>query len=161
MYDFTLLKSIYRTTPLEYKGFKFKYIEENVVDQQLHCIIQKDGYIEQVRDEHGRLKVIRHDFEQFDFNVDQEEFILEQLDPIQVIWIRFKAEVDYYLGQKTDIKADDYDTDTFNYHKPIRKYYCQHCGTEYTTSESGYTPTCTNCGARMIAEPTQYNKIPK
>ena len=46
MYDFTLLKSIYRTTPLEYKGFKFKYIEENVVDQQLHCIIQKDGYIE-------------------------------------------------------------------------------------------------------------------
>lgn len=150
MLDFTTLLSIYRTIPLDYKGFKFKYIEENPFDQQLHCIVQKDGYLEQARDEHGRLEVIRHDFEQFDFTISQEEFIIEQDDPIQVVYHRFKAEVDYYLNHKDGIKEEDFITKNFNVQKAYtRKYHCHYCGTDYITSEDGFTPTCKNCGSRM------------
>ena len=135
-------------TPVVYKGFKIKSLCSTYgsFGEDLHCFAIKDSYTEHRRDEHGKLVSFRHDAETFDFTIGYDEFLRETCDPAEVVLIRFKAEVDYYLKHKLDITEDDFiKTTTWN-------YYCPCCGTNFITSKEGYTPKCENCGALMKLE---------
>jgi DNA-directed RNA polymerase subunit RPC12/RpoP len=121
----------------------------------VQCFARKAPYVEQQRDEHGRLQQIAHDAETFSFTVAYQEFLIEDRSPEEVIYNRFIAEVDYYLNHKeqpdilSQFEVKQY-KETIP--SPIRKYHCPCCGTDFTTSKEGYTPQCNNCGARMIQE---------
>jgi DNA-directed RNA polymerase subunit RPC12/RpoP len=144
----------------EYKNFHLKYLENNL-SGDVKCFAHKDPYMEQWRDEHGRLQQIAHDSETFSFIVAYQEFLIEDCSPEEVIYNRFIAEVDYYLNhneKSEELKQPDIlsQFEIRQYEEPnlslIRKYHCPCCGTDFTTDKAGYTPQCNNCGARMIQD---------
>ena len=133
---------------VDHKGFKIRSYCEDPLNPFGDTIfsIKKAGYEERTRDEHGRLNLIWHDAETFDFTISQIEFLRETDPPEIVIINRFKAEVDYYLKKKSDIIEDNFISVV------TRKYICPCCGTDFVTSKEGYTPKCENCGALMKLE---------
>lgn len=149
-------KSIINNIP-RYKGFILRTISVQYsvqsASKEYICSVKKDGYMEYIRDEHGRpTKEIYHQPIRFNFAIEDREFFIADYDIQAVINNRFRAEVDYYLAHNANNPTDDFISKTFSivkYSKDSRKYHCNHCGTEYYTSKEGFTPKCENCGALM------------
>lgn len=128
-----------------YKGFQLQ-ISEDFKNLNYYCVAYKYPYYLDTIDEHGKLHRTLHEAEMVEFTVERSEIYMDEGTESDVIFRRFRSEVDCYLKQNA-VTPKNPDTG-----KLIRKYRCEHCGTDATLENPGYTPTCPNCGALMRME---------
>lgn len=144
LYKFTILKHRGYVLSRIFEDFNLKY-----GDSCLICQAKKAVSVENSYDEHGRLIKTVHPEDVFEFIISADEVYGEScLD--YLIERRFKAEVDLHCGNT--ITESDFNMTSSSGHKLTRRYICTHCGTDFYTTEDGYTPTCRNCGALMVED---------
>lgn len=107
-----ITSEIFGVGVLEYKDFKIKYVEEAFDKFKIICI--REPYVESTRDAHGVLSLTKHPEQKLEFFINHSECLLEECCVIDVVFNRFKAEVDYYLNNPSAVSAEDFIKNTFN-----------------------------------------------